>query len=252
MQSTSVERTRSTESNLVGESLAAYMRDADAMQQLHRLAERHGRLPRDSVLARELVADVIEDMFMGEVRCDLERTLAPQIEWHVRRRANRLRKVNRSVRGRRGALRPEFIPLDDVPRSALVANPPPDALDAAEVASRIRELARDDEAVQQLLALYDRGVVLRRDVLAAGMTEWIYRAARDRLTEYAVLAISATSTAEVLAISATSTAEPVAEQPVATAAALPAMLAIGPTGRTARARRANPRVVDRARELRSA
>jgi len=33
-------------------------------------------------------------MFVGEVTCDLERTLAPQIERHVQRRANRLRKAN--------------------------------------------------------------------------------------------------------------------------------------------------------------
>lgn len=240
MQSTRVERTRSTQSNLVGEALATHMRDTDAMQQLHRVAEHHGRLQRDSVLARELVSDVIEDMFMGEVKCDLERTLATQIERYVRRRANRLRKV-RSGCTRRGTLRPEFIPLDEVPKSALVADPPQDAPDAAEVASRIRELARDDEAAQQLLALYDRGVILRRDVLAAGMTEWIYRTARDRLAGYAALATSATSTAE-----------PVAERPVAPEAPLPAMLAIGPAGRTARARRTNPRVFDRARELRSA
>ena len=146
--------------------------------------------------------------------CDLERTLAPQIERHVQRRANRLRKTNRLGRRRRGALRAEFIPLNEVPRSALVADPPQDAPDAAEVAPRIRDLARDDEAAQQLLAFYDRGVVLRRDVLAAGMTEWVYRAARDRLAGYAVLAISAVSTAE-----------PVTEPPVFTNAALPAMLA---------------------------
>jgi len=227
MQSTRVERTRSTESNSVGEALAAYMRDADAMQQLHRVAERNGRLPRDSPLARELVAEVIEDMFMREVKCDLERALAPQIEQHVRRRANRLRKVNRPGRRRRGVLRPEFIPLDEVPRNALVAEPPQDAPDAAEVASRIRELARDDEAAQQLLALYDREVVLRRDVLASGMTEWVYRAARHRLTGYAVLAIAAAAQVE-----------PVAAPPESTDEALPATLGIGPAGRTARAGRA--------------
>ncbi len=227
MQSTSVELIRNTQSNLVAESLAAYMRDVDAMQQLHRVAERHGRLTRDSLLARELVTDVIEDMFMGEVKCDAERELAPQIERHVLRRANRLRKANRPGRKRRGEPRPEFVPLDEVPKSALVGDPPQDAPDAAEVVSRIRELARDDEAAQQLLALYDRDVVLRRDVLAAGMTEWVYRAARDRLAGYAVLAIAAASTAD-----------PVAEPPGAAEAALPAMLAIGPAGRTARARRA--------------
>ena len=110
------------------------MRDADAMQQLYRVAERHGQLLRDSLLARELVTDVIEDMFVGEVTCDLARTLAPQIERHVRRRANRRRKANRPGRKRRGALRSEFIPLEEAPRSALVADLPQDAPDAAEEA----------------------------------------------------------------------------------------------------------------------
>jgi hypothetical protein len=240
MQSTSVERRRSTESNSAGEALAAYMRDTDAMQQLYRVAERHGRLPRDSPLARELVAEVIEDMFMGEAACDLERALGPQIERHVQRRANRQRKANRAGRRRRGTLRPEFISLDEVPRSALVADPPQDVPDAAEVVSRIREVARDDEAAQQLLALYDRDVVLRRDVLASGMTEWVYRAARDRLAGYAVLTIAAAAQVE-----------PVVEQPGATER-LPAVLAIGPAGRAARARRANVHLFERTRESRSA
>jgi len=212
MQSTRVERTRSTQASLVSEALAAHMRDAGAMERLHRVAERHGRLPRDSPLARELVADVIQDMFVGEVTCDLERPLAPQIERHVRRRANHLRKANRPGRRRRGALRPEFIPLDEVPGGALVADLPQDAPDAAEIVPWIRELARDDEAAQQLLALYEHDVVLRRDVLASGMTEWVYRAARDRLAGYAVQATSIASTVE-----------PVGAQPVSAEVALSAI-----------------------------
>lgn len=180
---------------VVTESLSAFVRDAAAMQQLYRLAERSGRLPRDAIEAREVVTDVIEDIFMEEAKCDPEKELAPQVARHVRRRANRLRKANRPSGRRRGPPRPEFIPLDKAPASALGVDPPPEraaeednAIDPAELAERIRALARDDGQVQQLLALYDRGIVARRDVLDAGMTDWVYRAARHRLTRYGELA----------------------------------------------------------------
>jgi hypothetical protein len=42
--------------------------------------------------------------------------------------------------------------------------------------------------VEQLLALYDRKLYLRREALEAGMGEWAYRTARSRLTRYAVAA----------------------------------------------------------------
>jgi hypothetical protein len=120
----------------------------------------------------------------------------------VQRRANRLRRANRPGGKRRGPPRPEFIPLDKAPASALVVDPLPEradeeednAIDPAELAERIRDLARDDGQVQQLLALYDREIVARRDVLDAGMTDWVYRAARDRLTRYGELARACAST----------------------------------------------------------
>jgi hypothetical protein len=239
--------------NSLAESLAAYVRDDEAIQHAYRLTERQGRLPRDSLVARELVTDVIEDMFMGEATCDLERPLAPQIERHVRRRANRLRKANRPGRRRRGAPRPEFVPLDKAPASVLVVAPLQEALealdddsapDAAELVPRIREYASEDESVQRLLAFYDRGIVLRRDVLRSGMTQGIYRAARERLARYAEKALRAASTS------------PPAVQPPESEdvqdAALPAMLARASSARTARVRRAVRRSRDRVRRLRSA
>jgi hypothetical protein len=164
------------------------------MQQLHRFAERLVRQPRNSLVARELVMDVIEDMLMGEVKCDPERKLGPQIEREMRHRANRHRKAKGRRRSRRGALwgPHDFIPLDEAPASALIVDPPQesdgedeDVPDPAELVPRIRERARDDASALQLLALYERGIVLRRDVLCAGMTEWVYRAARERLARYA-------------------------------------------------------------------
>jgi len=61
-----------------------------------------------------------------------------------------------------------------------VADPPQDAPDAAEVVPRIRELTRDDEAAQQLLAFYDRGVESQTMIAlgAAKVTECLQSAAR--------------------------------------------------------------------------
>ena len=42
----------------------------------------------------------------------------------------------------------------------------------------------------QLLALYERDIVLRRDVLRAGMKPWIFRYARKRLSQYAAAALA--------------------------------------------------------------
>jgi hypothetical protein len=57
------------QSDVVAHALASRMRDVEAMQRLYRVAERHGRLPRDSLRARALVADVLE----GMVRQDPDR-----------------------------------------------------------------------------------------------------------------------------------------------------------------------------------
>lgn len=240
----------------LAESLAAYVRDVELIQHVYRLAERQGRLPRDSLVARELVTDVIEDMFMGEAKCNPERKVAPQVEREVLRRANRLRKANRSRSKRRDAPRPEFIPLDKAPPSTLLVDPLQEALEAldddsarapdaaAELVSRIREYACEDEAVQRLLVLYDRGIVLRRDVVRCGMTLGGYRAARERLARYAEMALLAASTS------------PPAVQPPDSEdvqdAALPATLARASSGRTARVRRAARRPRARVRRWRSA
>jgi len=239
----------------LAESLAAYVRDAELIQHVYRLAERQGRLPRGSLVARELVTDVIEDMFMGVAKCNLERKIAPQVEREVLRRANRLRKANRSRSKRRDAPRPEFIPLDKAPPRTLLVDPFQEALEAldddsarapddAELVSRIREYACEDEAVQQLLVLYDRDIVLRRDVVRCGMTLGVYRAARERLARYAEIALLAASTS-------TPAVQPPDSEDVQDAA-LPATLARDSSGRTARVRRAARRQRDRVRRLRSA
>jgi hypothetical protein len=170
--------------------LAALERDPDAMLRLHRVAERYGEWPRGSFQAREVVADVIGDVLSGDLKWDPERALGRQVEQYVRRRAKRLREPD-SPRARR----PRLVPLDQAPDELLAVDTMSNIDDEPEVdpvewAARIRVHAIGNVGAQQLLALYDQEICSRRDVLATGMTEWTYRAARERLVDCAIEAHS--------------------------------------------------------------
>jgi len=54
----------------------------------------------------------------------------------------------------------------------------------------IRDQPDNDAPVLRLLALYERDIVLRRDVLRAGMKPWIFRYARKQLSQYAAAALA--------------------------------------------------------------
>lgn len=182
-----------------GAALAAYMRDAPAMERAHRLIQRRAGPHRDSYVARELVTDVIEDMFGGVLPFDPELPVAEQVETCVKRRAAGLRTADRRPRSKgrtqsapRGPRRMTLVPLDEAPSSALTVDGPDEVLvepavmvDPVEWVRRTRTLAVGDEPVGQLLALFDRRLYLRRDALEHGMTEWSYRTARTRLRDYA-------------------------------------------------------------------
>jgi hypothetical protein len=191
---TSMRRIQSSGNNeraaqAVTAELAAQLEDADAMAGLYRLAEAYARVPRDSLVVRELVWEVVEDLLTGDTPRNSE-PIPAQLRAEVRRRANRVR--------RRARAQETIVPIEDA-ASALIADVEPDepsAPEPADLVIRIREYARGDDAVQQLLALYNRGLVSRRSALHAGMTTWGYRAARERLVAYAHLAVSAASAAK--------------------------------------------------------
>lgn len=235
----------------VAECFTRLVADVDAMRTLHRIAERYAGLSRDSLGARELVAEVIEDMLFREAKCDQPRKFPPDViqravKRHVLRRARRLRRTGDTRRGGRGVPRTKLVSLDRVVAGAAATDPlsgRPDrdeqaVPDAAELVSRIREYARDDTEALQLLELYDRGVVTRRTVLRDGMTAWSYRTARERLVRYATMA---------LYVDGAPDSSPAAEY--AAAAVRPLLAALGVPGRTARTRRAVDRAVDAVRRL---
>lgn len=248
---------RRIERDSLAERLAAQMRDAERMQQLHQLAAKYARSSPDSPIAHEIVTDVIEDMLTGDASSDPARDILPQIVAHVIGRAKRRRKPNalplpddERPRKRRHLSPPVWVPLERAPPDALVSDTSalrpgegshPD-IDPVELVGRIRHLAKDDEPALQLLALHERALkgrkrLMRRHVLQAGMTDWTYRAARERLLAYAATAASATAGAT----SATATTSNSGGAPDATM--LPITRAIGLEGRTARVRRSVSRAL---------
>ncbi len=220
-------------------ALEMLLRDADAMDSLHRAAARAAHVRPGSWQAWDLVWDVIGDELLGEPTCDLARPLGPQLEQEVRRRAKRWRRGKQS---RRGGAQPVFVALEQAPTSALVLDAPQESRedeqghDPEELVSRIREQARQDQPVRQLLALYARGIISRRDVLDSGMTAWTYRAARERLATYAATAADGAATS--------ATPRPDAAPETAT---LPIPRAIGDKRRPPQTRRAVSRTIRAAR-----
>jgi hypothetical protein len=193
MQFTGASWSQNKESQSVAQSIAELLRDPCVIRQLHRTAEREAWLPKDSVSARDLVADVIGELATGVLTCD-ERALEAQLVREVRRRAHRYR---------RAAERSMFMSLEEAPPSALIEakheearQDPSWGRDAAGVVERIRQLAANDAPVLQLLALHERGLSCRRHARIGGMSPSIYRRARERLVAYATNAIAMEAASE--------------------------------------------------------
>lgn len=166
------------------DAVAALAKDGSQVANLCRLARWDAGVSDSSGLAIELVWDAIGDAVMGVLVFDAECDIAQQLTRAVRMRAKRLRRrVARALVVPMTALQEELA-VDDT----TVDLPPEDPVDAAVLVPRIRELAARDPDVLQLLGLYERDIVLRRAVVAQGMTARRYRAARTRLKRYAARA----------------------------------------------------------------
>lgn len=178
------------EASLLQDALVAYLRDDETLSKLYkRVARRAGGLAVDSVEVRELVSDVVHDLFTADLPRVAHLALETQIEREALARAKRLRSA-----GRRAWL----IPLDRAPASALIDDvklgaeePDPHAVDAASLVHMIRLRAAADAPVLRLLALYKQGTFKRRDILRHGMSASTYRRARERLLSHAIDAAAA-------------------------------------------------------------
>jgi hypothetical protein len=163
-------------------ALCELLQDRQAIASLCRTAATHGALRPDSHDAMSLVLDVVGEFFAGDARGEVSQ-LVQQLDALVRSRA-------RALRGRGRSKPSKWLPLDSPSALAVEAEPPSrgDGGDDDELADRIRQRARNDNAVQQLLGLKAEGLASRRDALQAGMTAWSYRTAKTRLVAYAAAA----------------------------------------------------------------
>jgi hypothetical protein len=194
MQYSDIDSSRNTSSQAVAQSLADLSRDRGAMHLLHHVAERHARLTRGSVEARDLVADVIADFIAGTIERNSV-PLAVQVKCAVRHRAQRYRRqVERSI----------LVSLEDADEATLIdesnraAHLEADASanHAALVVQSMRVLARDDMPALQLLELHGCGRSRRLDARSTGMSPSVYRGARERLSTYATRAVAVVQAAE--------------------------------------------------------
>ncbi len=187
MQSSNCYSESNKQSISIAQSLAVLMRDANALRQLHAVAERYGRLPHGSLASREIVADVIGDACTGVLDCD-PTAPAPQLMNEIRRRATRLHPSTKK--------RVRLVSVDDVRPAVLrramelrsSSSEDHAALDVAdlpELMSQVRLLAAGDAAVMKLLDMYQRGLICRSDAIRAGIPRAVYRQACARLDAYA-------------------------------------------------------------------
>jgi hypothetical protein len=164
---------------IVATQLDIQLRDRGAMERVHRAAERYARVERDSLFARELVADVVGDTALGQLTWNPARVpLAIHLIDEVRRRARRMRARDLPVS------------LDELTESEILAasgsigdEDPwyPSVADLPDVVRAVRARVAADHTALQLLSLYELGITRMRDVLWAGMPLSAYRAARAAL-----------------------------------------------------------------------
>jgi hypothetical protein len=167
--------------------LLRLLTDADGMRRAHREAEDAARVPAGSLIARELVAEVVEEVFAGDLR--LEPNHEPPADRFiaaVRRRAWRYRSRNKRWTAVHIPL--EVMTDDETPRAP---EPPLDATDDAEVIPEeelLRELrarAAADDVMLRLLELNVKGVFRREARRQLGVPPDVYRKVRRRLTQLA-------------------------------------------------------------------
>jgi hypothetical protein len=159
-------------------SLNALLGDGDTMAMLHRAAERYARVSRGALVARELVADVIGDMYEGSLkRSPRHPAIASQLLAEMHRRAKQTWRRSR-----------HNVTIDDLndrerpsTETAAESSNPRVMADMRRLLAEAREDVGDDPYARQLIALYELGFVDKRTIVRMGLPEAVYRATRARV-----------------------------------------------------------------------
>jgi hypothetical protein len=158
--------------------------DADTMRRVHRAAEAALRVPEDSLIAHELVAEVVEDTFTGDLRW--KPSHKPPVDRLIREVLRRVeRHQRRDARWAAIHLPIEAMTDDETPRAT---EPPLDSTDVIpldELLRRVRARAASDRCLLRLLALNEQGVFHKDAMYQLGVPTDEYRRIHARLARIA-------------------------------------------------------------------
>lgn len=186
--STPASATVDADLEVVRKELVAKLADAELMAKVHRAVEAIACVPHGSLIARELVADAVDDTYRGKLPWDPKGSVHQHLVDEARR------QFQRSERKRRNHISLEALGDQDTRLVDRSDEPEPanDATVKREQLARARAIlvARGELGALQLLTLNQLGVTQRLHVARLGLSGWEYRAAHDRLQE--VLASVAT------------------------------------------------------------
>lgn len=159
-------------------SLITLLGDRETMAMLYRAAERYARAPRGALVARELVADVVGEMYEGSLKRSARHTaIASQVLAEMHRRAKRTRRRSKddvTIDGLRDRERPSTATTTD-------SSNPRGVVDLRQLLAQAREDVGDDPYARQLIALYELGFVDKPTILRLGLPAGVYKATRARV-----------------------------------------------------------------------
>lgn len=173
--------------NSHSQALATLLGNPDTVRRFRRDAERHARLSRGSEHAAELLSEAVAAVLADAD--PLDETIEERLAREVRRCAQQFRRRERLRRRQFTSLdeAPELTPRDDG-LQRLVNEGLPKLRNASAITDRIRTLAVGDPRALRIFELMLGDSEMNwRD---AGMSRKAFRSARDRLVNYAKLAVA--------------------------------------------------------------
>jgi hypothetical protein len=159
-------------------SLITLLGDRETMAMLYRAAERYARAPRGALVARELVADVVGEMYEGTLKRSARHTaIASQVLAEMHRRAKRTRRRSKddvTIDGLHDRARPST-------ETTTESSDPRGVVDLRRLLAQAREDVGEDPYARQLIALYELGFVDKRTIVRLGLPAGVYKATRARV-----------------------------------------------------------------------
>jgi hypothetical protein len=188
--------------------LEAALHDAEVVERMHRAAAAIIRVPRNTLAARELVADVVGDTYAGTLAWDPDQVpLWKHVRAHVKQRVRQARRTA-AMHTSLPEVSDEMVQLDARRMASGDAAWRIDPADAPALLDDLRHRAAGDRDVLELLSLYERGITRKARILGLGMSDGQYRNARRRLIRLAITAADALASKDTSATAKVSTPLP--------------------------------------------